>query len=101
MKKKICFILPPVILAVTTLVWLFYKEGRWYTYRNELPFYPLMALHFLLPVFYNIAFIVSIIRQIRKGTRSRSNIVYIIASAVLTVLCYIGAFFFLAFTSGM
>lgn len=100
MKKKIVFILPPIILVIVTLIWYFGEDGRWYYYRNELPFYPLFILHILMPVFYLVSFIVSVVRQIRRDTRSPSNLFYLITSAVLSIICFIGFVVFGIFTSG-
>ena len=100
MKNKIKFILPPIILAIVTLIWYLCPGGRWYYYRNELPFYPLFILHILMPVFYAAAFIVSVVRQIRRDTRSSSNLFYLISSAVLSIVCFIGFVVFGIFTSG-
>ena len=101
MKKKILFFVPPVILAVITFIWLFYKDGRWYYYRQEWPFGPLLLMHFLLPLFYIITLIVMIIRHINKDKRSTSDVFYIVSSIVLTVVCFVGLVSFLIFTSGM
>ncbi len=100
MKKKILFILPPIILAIVSLIWYFGEEGRWYDYRDEVMFMPLMILHVALPIFYLIALIVSIVRQIRRDTRSSSNLFYLISSAVLSIVCFIGFVVFCIFTSG-
>ena len=100
MKKKIQFLVPPVILAVVTLIWLFYKDGRWYSYRQEWPWGPLFVMHLLFPLFYLVALIVSIIRHCNKDKRSSSDAFYIASSIVMSALCFIGLLTFLIFTSG-
>lgn len=100
-RNRILFILPPPILAVITWIWLFYKDGRWYYYRQEWPFTPLFVLHFLLPAFYLIMFLVFLVKHINKNTRASGDIFYIISSIILVVLCTIGLLSFLIFTSGM
>ena len=104
MKKetgnKLLFILSPVILAVITCIWLFYKDDRWYYYKQEWPFTPLLVLHFLFPLFYFVMFIVKIIRHINKNTRNDSDIFYIVSSIILTFVCGVGLLVFLIFTSG-
>ena len=101
MKKKIFYILSPVILAVITCIWLFYKDNRWYTYRQEWPFGPLFVLHLLFPLFYLVMFVIMLIRQISKNKRSDSNVFYMLSSVILTVVCTVGFFVFMIFTSGM
>ena len=100
MKNKILFFVPPVILAVITMIWLFYEDGRWYTYRLEWPFEPLLMLHFLFPLFYFVILVVRIIWHISKNKRSSSDIFYIVSSIVMTVVCFVGLLSFLIFTSG-
>lgn len=100
MKKKIMFFIPPVILAVITIIWLFYKDGRWYSYHQELPWGPLFVMHLMFPLFYLIVFIVRIIRHVNKDTRSSTDVFYIISSIVMTVICFVGLLAFLIFTSG-
>ena len=99
-KNKILFILSPVILAIITCIWLFYKDDRWYTYKQEWPFIPLLCMHLLFPLFYVIMFIVRLIRHINRNTRSDSDIFYIVSSIILTVICGVGLLVFLIFTSG-
>ena len=101
LKKKILFLLPPFILALLTLIWLFYENGRWYTYRNEWEFLPLVICHVIMPLYYFIRLIIATIKQINVSTRSRDNIFYIIASAILWLGCGLGLFIFMIFTSGM
>ncbi len=101
MKKKVLYLLPSVILAVITWIWLFYKDGRWYTYHLEWPCIPLMILHMLLPLFYAVMFVVWLIRHLNKKTRKESDIYYLLVSVGLTVACTIGLLAFLMFTSGM
>ncbi len=100
MKKKIFFILPPVLIAIITWIWLFYEDGRWYTYREEWPWTPLLFVHLILPLFYFIMFIIRLIRHINKNTRSESDVFYIVSSIIMTVICTVGLFVFLIFTSG-
>ena len=100
MKKKILFIIPPVILAVITLIWLFYETDRWYTYRQEWPFLPLLLLHFLFPAFYFVAFIVRLVMHFNRNKRSPADVYYIVSSIVLSVACFVGLLTFLIFTSG-
>ena len=97
---KILFLVPPVLLAAITLVWLFYEDGRWYSYKLEWQWMPLFLIHLLLPVFYLVALIVRIIRHVNKEKRSSSDVFYIASSIVLSVVCFIGLFVFLIFTSG-
>ncbi len=100
MRNKLFFILAPGILAVITWIWLFYENGRWYYYRQEWPFMPLLIIHLLLPLFYLVVFFVRIIRHISKDKRSDSDLFYIISSIVMTVVCSIGLLAYLIFTSG-
>ena len=98
--KKVLFIIPPVILAVITFIWLFYKDGRWYSYRQEWPWMPLFFMHLLFPLFYFVMLIAGIIRYANKDKRSSSDVFYIVASIVMSVVCFIGLLAFLIFTSG-
>lgn len=98
MKKKIFFILPPVLLAIVTWIWLFYKDGRWYYYRQEWPFMPLMILHLLFPLFYLVAGVVSLVRLI--GKKGGSTVFYLVSSIILTIVCFIGFIAYGIFTSG-
>ena len=100
MKNKILFLIPPVILAVITLIWLFYKDGRWYYYHQEWQWGPLFVMHLLFPLFYFVVFIVRIIRHVSKDKRSSSDGFYIASSIAMTVLCFVGLLTFLIFTSG-
>ncbi|MCR5673154.1 MAG: hypothetical protein K6F87_05510 [Lachnospiraceae bacterium] len=100
MKRKIMFLIPPAILAVITNIWLFYKDDRWYYYRQEWPFMPLLVMHFLFPLMYLAALIVMIIKHINKDKRTSSDVFYIISSIVMSVLCFAGLLLFLIFTSG-
>ena len=100
MKNKILFIVPPVILAIITCIWLFCKDGRWYSYRQEWLWGPLFVMHLLFPLFYFVAFIVRIIRHANKDKRSSSDVFYIVSSIVMTVVCFVGLLVFLIFTSG-
>lgn len=100
MKNKILFIVPPVILAVITLIWLFYDSTRWYTYRQEWLWGPLFVMHLLFPLFYIVMLVVMIVRHIRKDTRASSDVFYIVSSIVMSVACFIGLLTFLIFTSG-
>ncbi|MBR4573395.1 MAG: hypothetical protein IKO16_00650 [Lachnospiraceae bacterium] len=101
MKKKIMFVLSPVILAVITLIWLFYKDGRWYYYRQEWQWTPLFLMHLLFPAFYLVMLIVSIIRHAGKDKRSSSGLFYIISSIIMMIACSAGLLLFLIFTSGV
>ncbi len=100
MRNKVIFILTPVILAIMTWIWLFYENGRWYYYRQEWPFLPLLIIHLLLPLFYFVVFLVRVIRHVNKDKRSASDIFYIVSSIVLTIVCCVGLLSFLLFTSG-
>lgn len=100
MKNKILFIVPPVILAVITIIWLFCEDGRWYSYRQEWPWGPLFVLHLLFPLFYFVMLIVRIIRHINRDKRSSSDVFYIVSSIVMTIVCFVGLLSFLIFTSG-
>ena len=100
MKKKVLFVMPPVILAAVTLIWLFYKDGRWYYYHQEWQWTPLFVLHLLLPIFYLVMLIVSIVRNAGRGKRESSGVFYIVASIVLMAACAVGLLVFLIFTSG-
>ena len=99
--KKVLFIISPVILAIVTCIWLFYEDGRWYSYRQEWPWGPLLVMHVLFPLFYLVVLIVMIIKHINQNTRSDSDIFYIISSIVMNAACFIGLLVFLIFTSGM
>ena len=98
--KKVMFIISPIILAAITLIWLFYKDGRWYYYKQEWQFGPLLVLHLLFPLFYLVMLIVMIIKHANPNKRADSDIFYIISSIVMNVLCFFGLIFFLIFTSG-
>ena len=100
MKKKFAFLSPSIILAALTLLWLFYKNGRWYTYREEWPFLPLLILHLAQPLYYLISCIMAIIRHFTKSGRQVSYGFYIVASAIMIFVSTIGLFVFLIFTSG-
>lgn len=100
MKKKILFFLPAVILTALTLFWLFYKDGRWYDYRSEWPFEPLLVLHLAMPLFYVVAGIVNLVRVLGKKKKG-SELFYIISSIIMTVACFVGLLTFIVFTSGM
>ena len=100
MKKKLFFVLSPVMLSAVTLIWLFYEDGRWYTYSQEWPWMPLFFAHLLFPLFYLTVFIVRLIRHINRNTRSDSDTFYIVSSIILSVVCFVGLFIFLVFTSG-
>ncbi|MCR5129085.1 MAG: hypothetical protein K6B69_13400 [Lachnospiraceae bacterium] len=99
-KDKIIFILPPVILAIVTFIWYFAVDGRWYQYRQEWAFGPLLVAHLIMPVYYFVRLIIAAIMQIKADTRSLSNIFYIVASVVLCFFGVGGLFLFLVFTSG-
>lgn len=99
-RNKVLFILSPVILAVITCIWLFYKDGRWYDYKEEWQFAPLLIMHLLFPLFYFVMSIVRIIRHINKSTRDDSDVFYIVSSIILTIACGMGLIVFLIFTSG-
>ena len=101
MKKKLLFFAPPVVLAVITMIWLFHEDNRWYYYRQEWPFEPLLLMHFLFPLLYVIALVVMIVRHINKDKRSSSDVFYIVSSIAMTVVCFVGLVFFLIFTSGV
>ena len=100
MKKKILFIIPPVVLAVITIIWLFYTDGRWYSYKQEWPWGLLFVMHLLFPLFYFVALIVRILRHVNKDKRSSSDAFYIVSSIVMSVVCFFGFITFLIFTSG-
>lgn len=99
-RNKLLFLLPPVLLAVITWIWLFYSNDRWYSYKQEWPFMPLLIMHLLFPLFYPVMLIVRIIRHINKNTRSDSDVFYIVSSIIMTILCGVGLLAFLIFTSG-
>ena len=99
--KKILFIISPLILAILTWIWLFYEDGRWYQYRQEWPWGPLLVLHLLFPVFYLVMFIVRLVRHCNKNTRTDSDIFYIVSSIILSFMCFVGMLVFLIMTSGM
>jgi hypothetical protein len=101
MKNKILFFLSPIAVAMITWIWLFYKDDRWYYYRQEWPWLPLMLIHLLLPLFYLTVLIVRIIRHANKNKRSDSDIFYIISSIVMIIASTIGLLSFLIFTSGL
>ena len=100
-RNKIIFVAPPIVLTILTLIWYFGKDGRWYSYREEWEFIPLLICHMIMPLFYFVSLIVATVRQINESTRSKSNIFYIVASAVLWLGCGFGYLIFIIFTSGM
>ncbi len=100
-RDKILFIIPPIILAVLTLIWYFCKDGRWYSYKEEWEYLPLLACHAIMPVYYFIRLIIAVVKQINASTRSSSNIFYIVDSAVLWIGCSFGLIVFFIFTSGV
>ncbi len=99
-RNKILFLVSPVVLAIITLIWLFYDTTRWYTYKQEWQWGPLFVLHLLFPIFYLVALIVNIVRHANKNTRSSSDVFYIVSSIIMSVICFIGLLSFLIFTSG-
>ena len=101
MKKKIGFVLPPIILTILTWIWLFYKDGRYYEYNNEFLFLPLFFLHFALPIFYFIAMIVSIVRLTNPATRTMSNVFYLITSIIFWLFGVVGLIAYFIITSGV
>ncbi len=101
MKKKIMFIAGPFILAIITAIWMFYKDGRWYYYRQEWEWLPLLVLYFLFPIFYLIAFLVSLIRVIRKEKSSSSDVFYIASSIIMSAVSIMAFILFFFFTSGI
>lgn len=100
-KNKLLFFTPPVILAAITLIWLFYKSGRWYYYRQEWQWKPLFVMHLFLPLFYLITLIVSIVRLVQKDKRSSSGVFYLVSSILMSVICFGGLLLFVIFTSGV
>ena len=100
MSKKIKFFLPPIILAVITWIWLFYDKSRWYTYRTEWQFIPLLILHLLVPLFYLVTGFITVLRRINVNTRSNADVFYIVGSIAMFFVSLFGAFIFLIFTSG-
>ena len=58
-------------------------------------------IRFILPLFYFVMMIVTIVRQINPSTRSSSNLYYMIASIAIWVFEIIGLLAFLVITSGM
>ena len=98
MKNKIKFILPPIILAIVSLIWYFGGDGRWYDYRDEVMFMPLMILHVALPIFYLIALIVNIVRPKES---SKHKVFYIVSSIVLMIVTFFGLLLFGIMTSGV
>ncbi len=100
-KDKILFVLPPVILAVVTLIWYCIPDGRWYYYRNEWEFLPLLICHMIMPVYYLVRLIIAVVMQIKVDTRSAFNVFCLVASGILCFLCAGGLLVFLIFTSGM
>ncbi len=100
MKKKLLFFLPAVLLTAITLFWLFYKDGRWYDYRSEWPFGPLLSLHLVMPLFYAVAGIVNLVMLLTKKKKG-AVIFYLIASIIMTIVCFVELMAFIVFTSGM
>ena len=98
-KNKIKFVLPAVILFVFTVIW-YIPGDRWYHYREEWLYTPLSILHFLMPLFYGMAFFVFLVRQIDRSTRSNDNLFYLITSIILSITRTIGLFIFLIMTCG-
>ena len=96
MKNKLLFFLPSVLLTLVTLIWYCYEDGRWYQYRSEPMFSPLLILHLLMPVFYFAAFVVSLVRVRKNG----SGVFYVASSIVMVLLCTFGFIVFLVYTSG-
>ena len=89
-KDKIIFVLPPFVLALLTIIWYVWADGRWYTYRSEWEYLPLLACHFIMPLYYLVRLIIAIVKQINVSTRSSENIFYIVASAILWLVCKCG-----------
>ena len=100
-KDKIIFVLPPFVLTLLTIIWYVWADGRWYTYRSEWEYLPLLACHLIMPLYYLVRLIIAIVKQINVSTRSSENIFYIVASAILWLVCGFGLFVFLIFTSGL
>ena len=101
MKKKVLFILPPIVLAIITYIWLFYKSGRWYSYRDELMYLPLFYMHIIMPIIYLIALIRYIVKSTENTNPKISYLFHIIASIIIMVWGFFGFFAFIIFTSGM
>ncbi|SNU09786.1 hypothetical protein SAMN06297422_13027 [Lachnospiraceae bacterium] len=99
-RDKILFILPPIVLALLTIIWYVRADGRWYSYRSEWEFLPLLACHLIMPLYYLVRLIIAIVKQIDVSTRSSENTFYIVASAILWLGCGFGVLVFLIFTSG-
>ena len=51
-KDKILFVLPPFVLALLAIIWYVRADGRWYTYRSEWEFLPLLACHLVMPLYF-------------------------------------------------
>ena len=100
-RDKILFILPPIVLALLTIIWYVRADGRWYSYRSEWEFLPLLACHLIMPLYYLVRLIIAIVKQIDVSTRSSENTFYIVASAILWLGCGFGVLVFLIFTSGL
>ena len=58
-------------------------------------------IRFILPLFYFVMMIVTIVRQVNPSTRSSSNLYYMIASIEIWEFGIIGLLAFLLITSGM
>lgn len=99
-RNRIFFLLPPVILTVVTCIWYFYDSSRWYSYRQEFLWGPLLFLHVVFPLLYFVAGIVCVIKRIGSGEKKSPGIFYIVASFILTFCCFIGLVTFLLMTSG-
>jgi uncharacterized membrane protein YozB (DUF420 family) len=98
--KRLKLFIPPVVLAVITFIWLFCREGRWYTYHQEWPWVPLLILHILMPLYYLVMCIVTIVKHANKDKRTEHDMFNIIGSAVMIFVCCVGLLIYLIFTSG-
>jgi len=100
-KEKILFVAPPIILALLTCIWYFGTKGRWYHYREKLAYKPLLVCHLIMPLYYLVRLIIASVKQSNVNTRSSSNVFCIVVSIILCLLCIVGLFVFLVFTSGV
>lgn len=62
---------------------------------------PLFFMHLLMPLFYFASLIVSIVKGISRNKDKKPDAFYLVSSVIMTAVCVMALFVFIAFTSGM
>ena len=100
MPKKIFeFVLPAVILAVITYLYIFVRYvNNYFSLKEDLLFRSLSWLHMILPIFYLGCVIFFTARQINQYTRSKKNLIFLITSIIVFIYEIIEYFAFVLLT---